>query len=114
MGNLCAASSGSRFRSLNDPGVEFCPVGEGNDQLAVFIDGNAGDTNAVLALYLAEIFLGAIGEGDDQLTIFVQLDVGNSNAVRAVFTVRTILAVGSVFTVDTIFTVFAVCAIGTV
>ena len=82
----------------NSTGVEFGAIGEGNDQLAVFIDGNAGNTNAILALYLAEIFLGAIGEGDNQLTIFVELDVGNSNAVRAVYTLRTILAVGSVYT----------------
>lgn len=97
----------------NSTGVQFGAVGEGNDQLAVFIDGNAGNTNAVLALYLAEIFLGAVGEGDDQLAVFVQLNVGNPHAVRAVFAVCTVLAVGSVFSVDTVLTVFAVCAIGT-
>ena len=78
MGNLCAAHSSRRFRCPDNPGVQFGAVGEGNDQFAVFIDGNAGDTNAVLALYFAEIVLGAIGEGDNQLAIFVELDVGNS------------------------------------
>src|SRR5699024_3677704 len=93
----------------DSPGVELRPIGEGDDQLAAVVDGNASNPHAVIARYLAEIFLSAVGEGNDQLTGLIDCNIGNSYAV---LTVRAVLAVGSVFAVDTVLAVRAICTCG--